>query len=94
MGSLRPARREDGLYVVRMTAEAMPPAKAFWSLTLYDTENGFFMPNERKKYSVGQNAGMKLDSDGGIAIYVAAEQPEGVPAESKRLRLTSAGWWS
>ena len=69
-------------YVIRMTAEEMPPATAFWSLTLYDTANGFFMPNERMKYSVGENAGMMLDADGGIEIYVSAEQPEGVPDEN------------
>jgi hypothetical protein len=69
-------------YVVRMPADGLPPAMAFWSLTLYDTRNGFFIPNDRKKYSVGQNAGMKLDDDGGIAIFIAAEQPEGVPVEN------------
>jgi len=69
-------------YVVRMTAEEMPPAKAFWSLTLYDLDNGFFIPNDRKKYSVGENAGMVLDDDGGIEIYIAAEKPEGVPEEN------------
>jgi hypothetical protein len=69
-------------YVFHMTADEMPPATAFWSLTLYDNANGFFMPNDRKKYSVGENAGMQLDKDGGIAIYVSAEQPEGVPDEN------------
>jgi len=69
-------------YVIRMSPEKMPPARAFWSITLYDVENGFFIPNDRKKYSVGENAGMKLDSDGGIAIYIAAEQPSGVPEEN------------
>lgn len=69
-------------YVVRMTADELPPAKAFWSMTLYDTRNGFFIPNDRKKYSVGRNGGMQLNEDGGIAIYIAAEQPEGVPPEN------------
>ncbi len=69
-------------YVIRMKKEEMPPAKAFWSLTLYDSANGFFIPNDRKKYSIGENAGMKLEEDGGIAIYITAEQPEGVPAEN------------
>lgn len=57
-------------------------AKAFWSATLYDTKQGFFIPNEQKKYSVGQNAGMKLNASGGIEIHVAAKQPKGVPAEN------------
>jgi hypothetical protein len=65
-------------YVIRISEEDLPPAKAFWSLTLYDTANGFFIPNDRKKYSVGENAGMKLNADGGIEIYVAAEKPEGL----------------
>jgi hypothetical protein len=69
-------------YVIRMAAGDMPPARAFWSFTLYDTKNGFFIPNDRKKYSVGENGGMKLDQDGGIAIHIAAEKPKGVPEEN------------
>ena len=69
-------------YVVRMTKDQLPPAQAFWSLTLYDLQHGFFIPNDRKKYSVGENAGMKLNADGGIEIYIAAEKPEGVPEEN------------
>jgi len=69
-------------YVIRMSKADLPPAGAFWSLTLYDLDQGFFIPNGRKKYSVGDNAGMKLDKDGGIEIHVAATQPPGVPAEN------------
>jgi hypothetical protein len=69
-------------YVIRMSKKDLPPAKAFWSITLYDLQNGFFIPNDRKKYSVGENAGMKLDKDGGIAIYIAAQKPKGVPEEN------------
>jgi len=69
-------------YVIRMTKEQLPPAKAFWSVTLYDLKNGFFIPNDRKKYSVGDNAGMKLNKDSGIEIYIAAKKPKGVPDEN------------
>ena len=69
-------------YVIRMTAEELPPTDVFWSLTLYDLQNGFFIPNDRKKYSVGKNAGMKLDKDGGIAIYIASQKPKDVPEEN------------
>lgn len=44
--------------------------------------NGFFIPNDRKKYSVGENGGMQLNEDGGIEIYVAEKKPEGVPEEN------------
>ena len=69
-------------YEIVMAPDAMPPARAFWSVTLYDTENGFFIPNERKKYSVGENAGFKLDENGGIRIVVASEKPDDVPEEN------------
>jgi hypothetical protein len=69
-------------YVIKMSKEELPPDQAFWSLTLYDKANGFFIPNDRKKYSVGENGGYKLHEDGGIEIYVAAEKPEGVPEEN------------
>jgi hypothetical protein len=69
-------------YVIRMSKDEMPPAEAFLSVTLYDSKNGFLIPNERKKYSVGENAGFKLNADGGIEIHLAAEQPEGVPDEN------------
>ena len=69
-------------YVIRMDKDQLPPSKAFWSVTLYDLQDGFFIPNEQKKYSVGENAGFKLNEDGGIEIHIAAEQPDGVPDEN------------
>ena len=69
-------------YVIHIAKEDMPPAKGFWSFTLYDAANGFFIPNDHKKYSVGENSGYKLNAEGGIDIYIAAKQPKGVPAEN------------
>lgn len=71
-----------GDYVIRMTKEQLPSAKAFWSVTLYDLQNGFFIPNDRKQYSVGENGGMKLNSNGGIEITIASEKPDGVPEKN------------
>ena len=31
---------------------------------------------------MGENAGMKLNKDGGIKIYIVAKQPNGVPEEN------------
>lgn len=69
-------------YVIRMSKDELPPANAFWSFTLYDAEKGFFIPNEYKKYSVGENAGRILNDDGGIDIYIAADKPADIPAEN------------
>jgi hypothetical protein len=69
-------------YVIAMSQDELPPAGAFWSFTLYDTQNGFFIPNEQKKYSVGENGGMQLDESGGIEIHITAEKPGNVPEEN------------
>lgn len=84
-----PVPTEDGKpmnaqndYVMTISKEDLPPAKAFWSLTLYDLENGFFIPNDQKKYSVGENAGFVLNESGGIDIHISESKPEGVPGEN------------
>jgi hypothetical protein len=69
-------------YRIHMSADELPPAKAFWSITLYGTENGFFIPNDRKKYSVSLNGGMQLDANGGITIAITAEKPDDVPEDN------------
>jgi hypothetical protein len=69
-------------YVITMNRKDMPPSDAFWSVTLYDKENGFFLPNDHKKYSVGENSGMKLSPSGGIDIYITAEKPDHCPEEN------------
>ena len=66
-------------YEIRMTRDEMPPETVFWSATLYDLKNGLFIPNDRKKYSVGENGRMKLDADGGLNIRIAGERPDDVP---------------
>jgi hypothetical protein len=69
-------------YVIRMTKDQLPPAQAFWSFTLFDAKDAFFIPNDRKKYSVGENAGLKLDANGGITIAIAEKQPARVAPEN------------
>jgi hypothetical protein len=69
-------------YMLKMSKDELPPAKAFWSLTLYDQANGFFIPNDQMKYSVGENAGFKLNDEGGIDIVISAKKPEGIPNEN------------
>ena len=68
-------------YVIHMTKDQLPPARAFWSFTLYDGERFLFIPNPANKCSVGENAGIKLDASGGITISISAEKPAAIPAE-------------
>ena len=38
---------------LRFEKDQMPPAEAFWSLTMYDTDF-FFVPNPIDRYELGQ----------------------------------------
>ncbi len=69
-------------YEIVMAPQDMPPATAFWSATLYDNARGFFIPNDRFKYSVGENSGFKLNDNGGIRIVISAEKPDGVAEDN------------
>jgi hypothetical protein len=78
----QPPINAKGHYVIRMIKAQLPPAKAFWSATLYDAKKGLFIANDNYKYSVGENGGMKLDQSGGLEIHIAPKQPEGVPKQN------------
>ncbi|MGD8930397.1 MAG: DUF1214 domain-containing protein [Lysobacterales bacterium] len=59
--------------VIRMSKDEMPPAEAFWSFTLYDTENGFFTPNERKRSGT---PGPQRRRERGYGLAAGQEVPE------------------
>ena len=68
-------------YMIRMAKEALPPIPPS-GLLRSTTPSTASLSRTKKKYSVGQNAGMKLNTSGGIEISVVAAQPEGLPAEN------------
>ena len=62
-------------YTVTFAKDQTPPARGFWSLTLYNEEH-FFEPNEIDRYSIGtKNDNLVLDDDGSLTIYVQADPP-------------------
>jgi hypothetical protein len=47
----------------------MPPAKFFWSVTLYTLPDRFLYDNPLNRYSIGDRTkGLKYDSDGGLTL--------------------------
>ena len=61
-------------YVLRLKKDEIPPADAFWSLTLYD-KDGFPVPNEIKRQALGDRDKLKFGSDGSLEIYIQAGSP-------------------
>ena len=52
----------------------MPPAEAFWSLTLYD-EDFFFVPNPINRYDLAQRDPLIANPDGSVDLYIQADSP-------------------
>jgi hypothetical protein len=73
-------------YSLRFAPGQLPPANAFWSLTMYDVPGQLLVPNSLNRYVV--NSPMiptfKKDADGGLTLYFQNESP-GVDKESNWL---------
>jgi hypothetical protein len=61
-------------YVLRFEKGRLPPAEAFWSLTMYDTEF-FFVPNAIDRYEISQRNRLISNPDGSIDIHLQAASP-------------------
>ena len=67
----------------------LPPADAFWSLTLYDS-SGFFVPNPINRYAVGDRSDLSFNPDGSLDIYLQSTQPSD-PEKAKNWLPSPAG---
>lgn len=74
------SQRLDGAihaYELRFTKENMPPARAFWSLVIYDDE-GFFAENPINRYSIGDRTkDVRYGADGSLTVYIQHSSPGG-----------------
>lgn len=70
----RPFDAAAGKYVIRFPKGQMPPARGFWSITMYDAEY-FFVDNPLNRYTVSSRNALKADADGSIPVYVQATSP-------------------
>jgi hypothetical protein len=61
-------------YVIRFAPGQLPPAKGFWSLTIYDKDM-FFVPNSVNRYAVGSHTTLTPNADGSIDIHIQATSP-------------------
>lgn len=64
-------------YMLRFSKEKLPPVYSFWSITLYDGETQLQFGNPLNRYLIDSPMmpNLKLDSDGGLTIYIAQQSP-------------------
>lgn len=61
-------------YVIRFEQGAFPPARGFWSLTMYD-DKWFFVANPLNRYTLSHRNELKRNGDGSTELYLQADSP-------------------
>jgi hypothetical protein len=70
-------------YKMHFAKGELPPAQAFWSITMYDKDY-FFVPNSINRQSISARQDLKANGDGSIDLYIQNESP-GADKESNWL---------
>ncbi|MBS3647815.1 DUF1254 domain-containing protein [Pseudaminobacter sp. 19-2017] len=61
-------------YAIHFEKGETPPASAFWSITLYDSE-GFQVPNSLNRFALSGWMPLKQNADGSLDLYLQNESP-------------------
>lgn len=61
-------------YVLRFAKGQTPPARAFWSLTMYG-EDQAFVKNPIGRYAIGDRDRLTVDREGNLTIHIQADSP-------------------
>ena len=70
----------DGALAYRLRFEGPPPAKGFWSFTVYDAATRLLAAHPSGRYKLGdRDRDMVRGEDGSLTIYLQHEPPVGAP---------------
>ncbi|MBN7816987.1 DUF1254 domain-containing protein [Algoriphagus sp. YJ13C] len=77
-------------YKIHFNKDQIPPAKYFWSLTLYNKQadgvGGYMVENEIDRYLINSTTeGLYFDKEGGLTIYIQKEAPDSANEKSNWL---------
>jgi hypothetical protein len=85
-------------YVLHFPRGQQPPARAFWSLTVYD-ERMFFAPNRLNRSTRGSRDRLRVNKDGSLDLFIQKDSPGKVreanwlPAPPGRFNLILRIYW-
>jgi len=73
-------------YTLTFPAGHLPPANAFWSVTMYDARTQLLVENPLGRYLINSTMlpALKRDADGSLTLYIQADSP-GAERESNWL---------
>jgi hypothetical protein len=61
-------------YVIHFDTGQLPPATAFWSVTMYDSE-GYQAANEINRFAIGDRDPLRFNADGSLDLYLQHSHP-------------------
>jgi hypothetical protein len=76
-------------YVLHFNKDELPPAEAFWSVTMYDKE-GFQVANQLNRFAIGDRDALKYNADGSLDLYLQNTDP-GADRQSNWLPAPASG---
>jgi len=80
-------------YSLTFTKDQIPPAKNFWSFTMYKLPERWLVDNPIDRYSIGSaTPGLKKADDGSITLYFGSKSP-GKDKESNWLPAPEGPFW-
>lgn len=73
----RPPDASERDYVLHFPAGQLPPARFFWSATMYGLPQRLLVDNPVGRYSIGDRTpGLVYGEDGGLTLYVQHRRPD------------------
>lgn len=70
--------QSDRQYRIHFTADNLPPAEAFWSITLYSLPENQLKANPIKRYAIGDRTPtLTHNADGSLDLYIQQSMPAG-----------------
>jgi hypothetical protein len=85
-------------YVLHFDKGQLPPANAFWSITMYNAQS-FFVDNPINRYNLAGWMPLKFNEDGSLDLYCQKESPghgresNWLPAPDGQFSLTMRIYW-
>jgi len=82
----KPLDASQNNYTIRFEKGQLPPANAFWSMTMYNLPESLLVANKLNRYLINSPMlpNLKKDPDGGITLYIQNDSP-GAAKESNWL---------
>lgn len=81
-------------YTMTFPAGQTPPVNAFWSLSMYNLDDGSFVENDAERYSIGDRTpGLVTAADGSLTLTLQRDAPTDPAAKANWLPTPAGGFY-